>query len=112
MKADVIQLFKAPLEKRFTTADRGLIRAAAQAWSFCLREQTEIFDFTDEGEEYCVVIDNLADSARCHLGFTATGFFHDSQWFGYTEASTLMALLLINMPKNVSDEFNNRKANA
>lgn len=112
MKTNVIQLFKASAEKHFTSEERDLIRRAAQAWSFCIREQTPMFAFTDEGEEYCVVMDNLADSARCHFGFTDTGFFHDSQWFGYTEALTLQALLILNMPKNVSDEFNNRKANA
>lgn len=112
MKTNVIQLFKAPAEKRFTSEERDLIRVAAQAWSFCMREQTPMFDFTDEGEEYCVVMDNIADAIRCHLGHTDTGFFHDSAWFGYTEATTLQALLLFNMPKNVSDEFNNRRANA
>ena len=112
MTAEVINIFKAPNEKQFSTLERDLIRRASQAWSFCLREQTEIFDFTDEGEEYCVIIDNLYDFARCHLGFTATGFFHDSQWFGYTEAPTLTALLQFNMPKNVADEFYNRRANA
>lgn len=101
------------ITREFTKRERGLLKRFVEAVSDHLRlKMTLEFGFSDEGDEYCVVLQPNGDP-KAHFAKTDWGYFRDSEIYGYIEGKTLDELVLhVSVPFGVQSILNNkRKAN-
>jgi hypothetical protein len=90
--------------RHFTWIERQLLITATQVWSEFTMPQSIIFDVTEDGEEYCVVLD-YTEKCVAHIGFTKTRIFVDSAWFGYGEYHDIEELIRITMPTEYHSKY-------
>lgn len=100
--------------KEFTPQQRQMIRHYVSTYAWYLRKKANVvFGFSDEGHEYCSVINDDGDVVA-HYAKTDTHYVAECCSNGFVESSTLFGVLITSQtPREVVKHFeDNRKASA
>jgi hypothetical protein len=97
------------IKKVFSTADKNMILKATEACSV-LHPVAPTFGLSDEGDEYCVIHEQIGGAVRCHIHIKCCGgYARDHMYLGYHTFEKLETLLLGGMPDMAQEIFKQKK---